>query len=223
MIAIDKRLKTIAKFINKDSFVLDVGADHGYLSIYLIESGIAKKVTATDVKKMPLESAEKNIIEHNLTDRINTLLTDGLKGINLTEVTDIVVAGMGGILISEILSEKHPLQDKNLVLQPMTQAPFLRKWLCKNGYHIVSEAPVFVGDKGYCVINAVYDGKIRNSDKLFELIGKIPFSKEEETQKYLDYIKAKLQKKIDGLKKSKSDSEKLAEALSLVDKIPSKR
>ncbi len=222
MITIDKRLKTIADFVNKDSVVLDVGTDHGYLSIYLVESGTSKKVIATDVKEMPLESAKKNITAHLLDDNIETVLTDGLTGLDLDEVTDIVIAGMGGILISEILFKRHPLKGKNLILQPMTQAEFLRKWLCENGYDIIKEAPSFVGDKGYCIINARYDGVIRKCDEFFELVGKMPLSDYDDTSKYLKYIEGKLLKKISGLKKTKKEPDKLLKALDLVDKIRTK-
>ncbi len=222
MITVDKRLKTIADFITKDATVLDVGADHGYLSIYLVEQGFAKNCIATDVNEAPLMSARKNIALHSLSERIKTKLTDGLEGVQLDDVTDIVIAGMGGILISEILAKRHPLDGKNLVLQPMTQAPFLRSWLCENGYEILTEAPSFANDKWYCIINAVYDGKKRECDEVFSLTGKMPESLYPEKSEYLIHIEEKLQKKISGLKKSQKESEELQKNLDLVDKLRSK-
>lgn len=222
MITVDKRLKTIADFITKDATVLDVGADHGYLSIYLVEQGFAKNCIATDVNEAPLMSAKKNIALHSLSERIKTKLTDGLEGVELNNITDIVIAGMGGILISEILAKRHPLDGKNLVLQPMTQAPFLRNWLCENGYEILSEAPSFANDKWYCVINAKYDGKKRGCDELFSLIGKMPLSLYPEKGEYLKHIEEKLLKKIKGLEKSQNMAEELQKTLDLVDKLHSK-
>lgn len=96
MIAIDKRLKAIAGFVTQGGFTVDVGADHGYLSIYLIESGQSQRVLATDVREGPLSSARQNIAAHMLDGKIDTLLTDGLNGVELRDVTDIVIAGMGG-------------------------------------------------------------------------------------------------------------------------------
>lgn len=222
MITVDKRLKTIADFITKDATVLDVGADHGYLCIYLVEKGFAKECMATDINESPLMSAKKNIASHSLSDKICTKLTDGLEGVELLEFTDVVIAGMGGILISEILEKRHPLDGKNLVLQPMTQATHLRKWLCENGYKILSEAPSFANDKWYCVINAVYDGKVRECDELFSLVGKMPLSIYPEKGEYLKHIEEKLLKKIKGLKKSQNKTEELQKTLDLVDKLRSK-
>lgn len=219
MINVDKRLKTIADFITKDAKVLDVGADHGYLSIYLVEQGVAKECIATDINEAPLMSAKKNIAMHSLSERIKTKLTDGLEGVLLEGITDIVIAGMGGILISEILKKRHPLDGKNLVLQPMTQAAFLREWLCENGYEILSEAPSFANDKWYCIINARYDGKVRECDELFSLVGKMPDSSYPEREDYLNHIKEKLEKKIKGLKKAQNVTEELQKTLDLVDKL----
>lgn len=223
LIAIDKRLKTIAGFVTHGGFAVDVGTDHGYLAIYLVESGRSKKALATDVREMPLQSAKQNIAEHLLGEKINTMLTDGLTGVELGGVTDIIVAGMGGILISEILEARHPLGGKNLVLQPMTQAGHLRQWLCQNGYNILEEAPAFVGDKAYCVIHAQYDGVVRDSDELFCLVGKIPQSKGEDVERYLAHIEQKLLKKAAGLKKSGKEPEELRRTLDLVDKLGRKR
>lgn len=223
MIAIDKRLKTIAGFVTQGGFAVDVGTDHGYLAIYLVESGRSEKALATDVREMPLQSARQNIAGHLLSGKIGTMLTDGLNGVDLENVTDIVIAGMGGILISEILKARHPLGGKNLVLQPMTQAGHLRQWLCQKGYDILEEAPAFAGDKAYCIIHAQYDGVVRDSDELFRLVGKIPQSKGEDVERYLAHIKQKLLKKAAGLQKSGKEPEELRRTLNLVDKLGRKR
>lgn len=223
MIAIDKRLKAIAEFVTEGSYTVDVGADHGYLAIYLIESGRSEKVLATDVREMPLASAKQNIAEHLLREKIHTMLTDGLKGVDLQEVTDVVIAGMGGILISEILEARHPLIEKNLVLQPMTQSGHLRQWLCQNGYDILEERPAFAGDKAYCIIRARYDGIARSCDELFQLVGKIPQSFDENVEKYLAHIEEKLLKKAAGLEKSGKEPGELRRTLCLVDKVHGKR
>lgn len=223
LIAIDKRLKTIAGFVTQGGYTVDVGTDHGYLAIYLVESGRSQKALATDVREMPLQSAKQNIAEHLLSGKISTMLTDGLNGVDLEDVTDIVIAGMGGILISEILEARHPLDGKNLVLQPMTQAGYLRQWLCQNGYDILEEAPAFAGDKAYCIIHVQYDGVVRNSDELFRLVGKIPQSKGEDVERYLAHIEQKLLKKAAGLQKSGKEPEELCKTLDLVDKVRGKR
>ena len=104
----------------------------------------------------------------------------------------------------------------------MTQATHLREWLCENGYEILSEAPSFANDKWYCIINARYDGKVRECDEFFSLVGKMPASSYSQREEYLKHIREKLEKKIKGLKKAQNATEELQKTLDLVDKLHSK-
>jgi tRNA (adenine22-N1)-methyltransferase len=138
---ITSRLLCVASFVRESSVVADIGTDHAYLPIYLVQSGCADKAFACDVKKAPLQLAEKNINEHNLTDKIKTILSNGLLNVPLDVVGDIVIAGMGGILIRDIICDSLDIvQNANLlILQPMNAVEVIRKWLYENGFDIIEE------------------------------------------------------------------------------------
>ena len=102
---IDARLLAVASLVSDGAYLADVGTDHAYLPIYLAEQGKISRAVASDIHKGPLESAEKNIREAGFSDRIHTVLTDGLQGLEPYPVTDIVIAGMGGLMIKGILEK----------------------------------------------------------------------------------------------------------------------
>ena len=135
MILKDKRLLTCAGFV-KGEKVCDVGPDHGYLAAELLLMGKCTWAIAADVNEKPLASAKATLEKYGLTDKAETVLSDGLKNITPDGITDIVIAGMGGELISNILACANWLSGINLVLQPMTQIPYLRKWLAEKGFNI---------------------------------------------------------------------------------------
>ena len=98
MTALDGRLQAAADFVTPGAFVVDVGADHGYLPVYLVEQGRALGALATDVNPQPLASARENIAAAGLEGKIRTQLADGLKGVDLNGVTDIIVAGVHALV-----------------------------------------------------------------------------------------------------------------------------
>lgn len=155
----DKRLVTCAKLCTGD-FVCDVGTDHGYLPCFMIKENMCKKALACDVAPMPLKSAEEHINREGLSDRIKTVLSDGLDNVPPEGITDVVMAGMGGELIARLL-EKCPWVKNgvNLVLQPMTKWDVLRKWLYDNGFEVKKELACTEGQFAYSVMQAVYTGK----------------------------------------------------------------
>lgn len=170
MINLDNRLKLCAEFVTKNGCAVDVGTDHAYLASYLVSSGICKKVTACDLRQGPLKSAKEHILSEGLQDKIQTVLSDGLDNIPSNGVTDIIIAGMGGELIAKILSRAEWVKTNrvNLILQPMTKANELRKFLFQNGFSIKCEKAVKSEHFIYSVINAEYAGKI-NSHKDYEI------------------------------------------------------
>ena len=130
-----KRISAIASLVQKDSHVADIGADHGRLSIYLRQNGIAKSVIATDLRQKPLQNAVKNITAAGV-DGIQTRLCDGFDKICPNEIDTAVIAGMGGEVIAGII-DRAPFIAQNkikLVLQPMSSAEALRKYLLENGF-----------------------------------------------------------------------------------------
>ncbi|MTI66014.1 MAG: SAM-dependent methyltransferase [Firmicutes bacterium] len=188
------RLKTISKFVEKDTLVADIGTDHGYIPVYLIEKGIAKEVIASDVNKAPLESAKGYILKKGLENKIETRLGNGLKVLKPREVDTVIIAGMGGILISEILSESSMIVKdiKNFILQPMVASEQLRRYLYNNNFKIIDEK-LAKEDNRYYEIIKVQLGKDNIEDPIFLEIGKKLL---ENKDPLLDSFLAKKLKKI---------------------------
>ncbi len=138
---IDLRMKAVMNFVGAGSRVADVGADHGYLSIALAQSGRAEKVIATEKNLGPCEAARKNISAAGLDGVIEIRLGDGLKVLSAGEVDTICIAGMGGALIVKILGDAPEVVQSaaRLILQPMNAAKKIRAWLAENSWAIVDE------------------------------------------------------------------------------------
>ena len=131
--------------------VCDVGCDHGYVSIYLVQQGISRKALATDVRKGPLSLAQIHIQEAGLEEYIETRLSDGLSMIEPGECDAMICAGMGGRLMAQILSNgvKTAEQISELVLQPQSDLEFFRGWLYDHRFVIVAENMIFEEGKYY--------------------------------------------------------------------------
>lgn len=174
MITIDNRLKVCADMVSGNGIVCDVGTDHAYLPAYLIENNICDYAIASDINEGPLKFAQQTIIKYHIEDKIRLLKSDGLKNIPSENVSDVVIAGMGGETIAEIISATQWLKSGvNLVLQPMTRAGYLRKWLYNNGFEIAEEKAVIQDRFIYTAIRAFYSGYIFNIGKVTEIAGRI--------------------------------------------------
>ena len=126
---ISKRLKLICDFVEKDSIVADIGTDHGLIPLYLSKNNISKKVIATDISKNSLSKLE-NILESNsFINCIDIRVSDGLNGLNEFEVDTIIISGMGGILISEILKSSINIAKSanRIILSPNNSLYHLRE------------------------------------------------------------------------------------------------
>lgn len=174
MITIDNRLKVCADMVSGNGIVCDVGTDHAYLPAYLIENNICDYAIASDINEGPLKFAQQTIIKYHIEDKIRLLKSDGLKNIPSENVSDVVIAGMGGETIAEIISGTQWLKSGvNLVLQPMTRAGYLRKWLYNNGFEIAEEKAVNQDRFIYTAIRAFYSGYKFNIGKVTEIAGRI--------------------------------------------------
>lgn len=174
MRTLSPRLNTIEALIPNGVRVADIGTDHGHLPISLIRSGISKRIIACDIREKPLDNARRNI-EKTGTVGIELRLGDGLSPIKPLEVDYIVIAGMGGEVISAILNAaKWVKSDKyTLLLQPMTSADELRRYLSENNFKIISETAVFDAGKLYTVIKAAFSGEKEPQNEAFYRIGKL--------------------------------------------------
>lgn len=142
----------------KGLVVADVGCDHGYVSIYLLQSGIAKGAIAMDVRKGPLSGALDNIREYGLSDLIKTRLSDGLKELSAGEANTLIIAGMGGKLMMRILEEGDPkrLLISQGILQPQSDIDEFRAYLRDKGYIIADEKVLLDEGKYYFPMRVVF-------------------------------------------------------------------
>ena len=151
------RLKAAADMVTPGNRVCDVGCDHGYLSIYLIEQRVSPKALAMDVREGPLGRAREHVLRAGLEDYITLRLSDGLAGFQEGEAQSLVCAGMGGRLMERILS-REPAKSKSfreLILQPQSELVSFRRFLREQGYSILWEDMVWEEGKFYPVIKAL--------------------------------------------------------------------
>lgn len=141
MLRLSPRLSAIAELVPPQSKIADIGADHGYLSIYLAMHKQPESVIAADIRQAPLASAAQHVHEAGLTDKISLRLCDGLEGIKPDEADVIIIAGMGGETIQGILARAPWALQENrlLILEPQSKQEELRRWLYAQNCGIRSE------------------------------------------------------------------------------------
>ncbi len=212
------RLLAIADFVLPGETIADVGTDHGYIPVYLCEKNIIEKALAMDLRPGPLSRAQKNIERFHLEEKIKTRLSDGL--LELTEedgVDAAVIAGMGGLLIAQIL-EQAPFGLSHYILQPMTAVMELRIWLSENGYEIVDEKLAQEENKIYSILS-VRPGKMTFSDPIYALVGEALLKNRDPlAPKLIEGLLAKYTQTLSGLENAaKVDvAEKMQETKTIV-------
>ncbi len=174
MQSLSKRLKTIASLVPIGARVCDIGTDHGYLSIYLKKNNIAESIIACDLNQKPLLTAQKNI-EKSGVKGIDLRLSDGLSNIKPDEVDTVIIAGMGGEVISGIIGACEWIKSKeySLILQPTTSADFLRRFLTENGFEIKAETPLGENSKIYSIMQIEFTYNKKEYPEHYHYIGEI--------------------------------------------------
>lgn len=220
-IELTPRLKTIGDMVREGVRVADVGTDHAFLPLYLVKSGKVSSAIASDINIGPIQNAQKNIIEHQCQDYIKLVHCGGLDGVNGDEVDDVIIAGMGGELISSIIDNAVWLKssDKHLVLQPMSRANELRKYLCDNCFEITEERIAREGKRLYTIISAYYCGERIKYDDVFLYVGKVISIPNSEAKSYVLNQAEVLRKAAEGMAKSDDDKEKSVKLYDLLSKI----
>ena len=163
---LSKRLKAVADLVSCGRRVADIGCDHGYVSIYLCEKQIAKKVIAMDVNAGPLARAREHIGQAGFGSYIETRLSDGAMALEPGEADTALIAGMGGRLMVRILSQaSERIGDfEELILQPQSEIFKVREYLWEKGYQIVAENMVLEEGKYYQMMKAVKKKKASDPD-----------------------------------------------------------
>ncbi|MCF6461060.1 tRNA (adenine(22)-N(1))-methyltransferase [Clostridium sp. Cult3] len=166
------RLQKIADFVPRNTIVGDIGTDHGYIPIYLRENGISKIVIATDISQSSLNKIIESVNEVDHIDHIDIRLGDGLEPIKPFEIDTVVMAGMGGLLICDILDKDKEKRDSitHFILQPNVASKELRKYLYDNNFEIIDEVLAKEEDRFYEIIYAK-KGKAYVTEDIYYEIG----------------------------------------------------
>ena len=159
MIKLSNRLQKIADFIDQGESVADIGTDHGFLPISLWETGKSSHVILSDINVGPLEKAKDNINKYFSDQEFDIRIGSGIATLKPAEVDTIVIAGMGGLLIADILGDDliKTKSYKKLILQPRNSQDKLRAWLLENSFRIIDEVLVREGKYLCEIILAIPD------------------------------------------------------------------
>ena len=149
-----ERLLAVASFVRGGAYLIDVGTDHAYLPVWLLEHGKISSAIAGDIAEGPCLAARNTVSMYGMKGKVEVRLGSGLKVLKTGEAECIAIAGMGASTMIEIFEADMPLavEAKRMVLQPMAGAASLRKWLAKNGWYIVAEDLVEDGRHLYEII-----------------------------------------------------------------------
>lgn len=195
MITLTNRLRAAEEFCREGKIAADVGTDHARLAVALALTK-SKFVYASDVREGPLEAARKTVAEYGVTN-VKIVMSDGLDNIPFAE--DVIICGMGGELITDIIGRcGFTDKDTRFILQPMTKAEFLRKWLYEKGFEISEETTAYDQGKAYAVMLVKYTGVRREIDDAEAYTGKIT------DRHFLELTAGKLLKNAAGMEKSES-------------------
>lgn len=165
MIHISERLKTAAGLIGDGKRLADVGTDHGYVPIYLMEQGRIPCAIAMDINRGPLARAEEHIRRFGMESYIQTRLSDGVAALGAGEADCILIAGMGGGLVIHILESGSGVCQSvsELVLQPQSELARVRSFLDENGYVVETEEMVKEDGKYYPMMRVHYEPSAKES------------------------------------------------------------
>lgn len=205
LFSLGNRLSLCASMVRVGTALADVGTDHAYLPVWLAKQGLIRSAVAADIRPGPLERASANIARYGVEDLVSARLSDGLDRIKPNEAEDVVIAGMGGLMMVHILERAPWLKEtgRRLILQPMTKAEKLRGFLVRQGFLIEREQAVEEEGHVYSVMRVFFCPQERQEGELFDYIGRMT-AETAQGKKYLEIQKRRLERRADGLFKSGS-------------------
>lgn len=210
-LVLSERLQSLVAMVSPGKCVVDVGCDHGFVSIYLVQQGISPKVLAMDVRQGPLSRAREHIREYGLEDYIETRLSDGLLECKEEEAQSLVCAGMGGKLMMKILTESESKAKSldELILQPQSELPAFRRFLKESGYRTLDENILCEDGKFYFLFKVRFEkepvlGHESEREKeqvLYEKYGELLLKRKHPVlREYLDFMLGTARQIEDNLK-----------------------
>ena len=190
-----ERLKNrllVCSHLVRSSSILDVGTDHAKLPIYLVSRGIVSKAFGCDINSYSVKRSIDNVNRHNLGQKIKVFLSDGLKNVDKDMSDTIIISGLGGKTISEIIRccPWKITENKDFILQPTKSESYLRIFLAKNKFVIDREIAVNDGKYSYSTMLVHFTGHEQENDDLYPWIGKLSPCKESYNyvSKHIRYI-----------------------------------
>lgn len=208
LFTLGERLQLCASMVRPKAKLADIGTDHAYLPIWLAKKDFIVRGIAADINLAPMQKAQQNIKRYHVQDIVSARLSDGLNAVFPIEADDIVIAGMGGEMISQIITAAPWLKNaqKRLILQPMTSVQQLREFLAAQDFAICNEQAVFEDGRVYTVMMAQYDPAGVSVDELYPYIGKLN-NQTEANREYMRLRVINLEKKAHGLSLSGKEGE----------------
>lgn len=188
--ALNARLLSAAELVRQNAILADIGTDHAYLPLFLLDGGRISCAFCCDINEGPLASARRNAEERGRLDSCEFVLTDGAAVLDGRGITDYTICGMGGELIADIIHRAPHLKDPsvNLILQPMSRQEKLREYLAEAGFSVSCESYSYDAGKYYVCLLATYNGHRRSLSPLEAIVGSAEsrFLGGEQRKKYLE-------------------------------------
>lgn len=205
----DERMKLIYGKVREGVTVCDVGTDHAIIPIELLLSGKAERCVLTDISAPSLEKGVKNAGNAGVGGKISAYCANGTLGVPLDGQMDFIIAGMGGELISQILDQDERLRNPGygFVLQPMSKAEELRRYLAENGFLVKNETKVESGGRVYAVICCSYDGAVRTISEKELFLGYGFDAKRSLDRIYAEKVLASFRVRLKGLESAETRDE----------------
>ena len=177
-VILSNRMQALTDMVTPGTVITDVGCDHGFVSVYLVQKGLSPRVIAMDVRSGPLERAREHIREYGLQDRIETRLSDGLHGLKTGEANGMICAGMGGPLMEKILTEGREQAQgfAELILQPQSEIPHFRTFLMDEGYLLLDENIIYEEGKYYFMMKVRWLGAMTDDGEECVCVQSISYS-----------------------------------------------
>lgn len=205
MIKLSNRLKKIAELVDFGATVIDVGTDHGYVPNFLCEKKISRDIIASDISKNSLEKSIELTREMDNEKYIRNILANGIVKENRD---NIIIAGLGGIQIAEIILNSIEIarSAKKLILQPMQKTNILRRELNNMGFEIIDEEIIFEDDRYFEIIIARYSGQIKKLEEVDFYFSNNLIKKKDKV--YLDFLSERQRELEKILKNINNDSDR---------------
>ena len=203
-IVLSERLAAIAKAVPHSERVFDIGSDHGYIGAYLLENGTTAALVATDIREAPAKRTRDYLENRGLSSQSQVFCTDGVKGLTLEKNDAVLICGMGGYAIIDILADIINSQDKDtlrhisFLLQPQKSWVECRLFLYENGFSLCDETLICDREKWYVILHVEYKGVIEQVPSLPELFLGPCLMIKKQPQAYLLYQQQVLRRMIFG-------------------------